>query len=357
MNIAIYSPYLDTASGGEKYMLTIAECLSRREKVDVLLDARLEKIGGSELREKNEKWHGLDLSKVEFIPGAVGEGVGVLEKLLFFRRYDWLFYNSDGSFFLSSAKKNILHFQLPVDIQKGLISSIKLMSWKGAIYNSKFTQEYISRQYNLPGWVVYPPVDIEKLKVGKKKKQILNVGRFVKYQNPKKQDVMVEAFKELVKTYELSDWSLHLAGGLMEGNEDYLEGLKKMAGTEKIFFYPNISHSELVKLYSESVIYWHAMGFGESDPKRDEHFGISTVEAMASGCVPVVINKGGQIEIVGAGESGLLWGTIEELIGLTKKLIDDPEKQKKLSLNATLRAKEFSKDKFVKKVEELVYGR
>ena len=33
-------------------------------------------------------------------------------------------------------------------------------------------------------------------------------------------------------------------------------------------------------------------------PRIDEHFGISTVEAMASGLVPVVSNFGGQTEFV-----------------------------------------------------------
>jgi len=35
-----------------------------------------------------------------------------------------------------------------------------------------------------------------------------------------------------------------------------------------------------------------------------EHFGITTVEAMAAGCVPLVYDSGGQAEIVSSGYNG-----------------------------------------------------
>ncbi|MBU4190339.1 MAG: glycosyltransferase, partial [Candidatus Thermoplasmatota archaeon] len=60
-----------------------------------------------------------------------------------------------------------------------------------------------------------------------------------------------------------------------------------------------------------------AAGFGvdeEKEPEKVEHFGITTVEAAAAGCVPVVIRKGGQPEIVKEGINGLLWEKEEELI-------------------------------------------
>ena len=54
-----------------------------------------------------------------------------------------------------------------------------------------------------------------------------------------------------------------------------------------------------------------------------EHFGITTVEAMAAGCVPVVINKAGQREIVEDGVSGFLWNTWGELKDRTQLLAED----------------------------------
>ena len=38
MNIGIYDPYLDDLGGGEKYMITLAECLSQNNSVTVFWD-------------------------------------------------------------------------------------------------------------------------------------------------------------------------------------------------------------------------------------------------------------------------------------------------------------------------------
>ena len=54
-----------------------------------------------------------------------------------------------------------------------------------------------------------------------------------------------------------------------------------------------------------------------------EHFGITTVEAMAHGCVPVVVRLGGQLEIVQDGVNGRLWGSLGELVAITRELMAD----------------------------------
>ena len=75
-------------------------------------------------------------------------------------------------------------------------------------------------------------------------------------------------------------------------------------------------------LYGKSSIYWHATGYGEDNPKKFEHFGISTVEAMAAECIPVVINLGGQPEIVEQSVNGFLWNSIPELKKFSLKLVN-----------------------------------
>lgn len=355
MKIAIYSPYLDTASGGEKYMLTIAEVLAKGNQVDVLLDTHLSRMKAELLKQRNEERHGLDLSNVNFVEAPLGAGSSVSERFKFLKQYDWLFVNSDGSLFYSSAKNSVLHFQLPLSqiASSGVGGWVKLKSWKLAIYNSEFTKGYIDQLIKIKGQVVYPPVSVEEFVPLKKDKKILNVGRFALYGNPKKQDLMIEVFRELVKD-GLKDWSLHLAGGIMDGNEKLLDDLKDLAKGLPVYFYPNIGLGDLEKLYGQSTIYWHAMGFGETDPKKFEHFGISTVEAMAAGCVPIVINKGGQTEIVEEGVSGLLWDSVEQWKEHTLKVIENQELRQDLALGAQARAKNFSKLQFAKQILELV---
>lgn len=355
MKIAIYSPYLDTFGGGEKYMMTIAEALADHQ-VEVCLDAHLNDLGGDCLKNKLQERFNLNLANVSFIKAPVGRGASTLNRSLFFKRYDLLFYLTDGSIFYPSAKKNILHIQSPLVGQpsKSLWGKIKLKGWDLIIYNSHFTEEHSRKMWPIKSEIVYPPVDVNRIKALKKKKYILSVGRFFGYLKDKKHEVMIKSFRKLYEDKELKDWSLHLAGSAGEGDKEYLQLLKNQAKGLPVNFYPNLSYYELIKLYGESSIYWHAAGFREDDPTKMEHFGITTVEAMAGGCVPVVIGKGGQVEIVEDGKSGLLWNSLEELENLTLKLIKDQNLWREMSQKALARAGNFNKDKFKQKILALL---
>ena len=119
----------------------------------------------------------------------------------------------------------------------------------------------------------------------------------------------------------------------------------------------DINYQELAKIYSKAKIYWHAAGAGEDTdtfPQKAEHFGISTVEAMSAGVVPVVINAGGQKEIVEDGFSGFLWNSKEELIDKTGRLINNELLLKELSENAEKRSGDFSPDNFNKSLASLI---
>lgn len=355
MKIAIYSPYLDTLGGGEKYMMTIAETFYQQE-VDVLLDENLDSIGGDYLKKELSKRFDLNLETTRFIKAPVGEWSNSFSRLFFLKKYDLLFYLTDGSIFIPFAKRNILHVQSPLFGQpaKGRWGKIKLKRWDLIIYNSHFTQKHSENNWPLKSQVIYPPVDVDKIKPLKKKKYILSVGRFFGFLKDKKHQLLIKSFRNLQEDVRAKDWSLHLVGSASEGDKNYLEDLKKEAGGLDINFYPNLSYDELVKLYGLSSIYWHAAGYGEDDPTKMEHFGISTVEAMAAGCVPVVIGKGGQKEIVEDGESGYLWQTEDELSNLTLRLITDANIFKKTSRQAIKRAKNFSKEKFERQILSLI---
>lgn len=356
LKIAIYSPYLDTASGGERYMLAIAEHYANLgHQVDVLLDQHLASLE-LDLKTKNSQIHGLDLKLVNFITASIGPGSSLKSRNQLLKQYSYLFYLSDGSLFLSAAKFSVVHFQMPLAQLNlnNLKGWIKQRSWNLAIYNSEFTRRHIESQLKIPGKVLYPPVEVDRFKAAKKQKIILSVGRFVGHQNSKKQDILIEAFKKLIDSGKASGWSLHLAGGLMAGNESYLGQLKEIANGYPVKFYPNIDLSDLIKLYDQSSIYWHAMGYGETNPSNFEHFGISTVEAMAAGAVPVVVDKGGQTEIVESGKSGYLWHTPKELVQLTISLLSDPATIKMMAESAVARAEKFNRQQFNQHLDEII---
>lgn len=356
MKIAIYSPYLDTFGGGEKYMMTIAEVLSQDNEVEVLLDRNLEDLGADYLKRELSQRFDLNLDKTNFIKSSLGRDSNILQRTYFLRRYDLLFYLTDGSIFYPSAKRNILHIQSPLIGQpaKSTWGKLKLKGWNLIIYNSNFTRKHSERNWPIKSEVIYPPVDVSKIKPLEKKKYILSVGRFFGYLKSKKHEILIKVFRELYETGQLKDWKLFLAGAASDGDEIYLNELKKMSQELPINFYPNIGYDDLVILYGHASLYWHAAGFGEEDPSKMEHFGISTVEAMAGGCVPIVVASGGQTEIVDSGKTGFLWNSIKDLKEFTILLVKDRNLMGKLSQKASSASQRFSKIRFEEKIKNLL---
>jgi glycosyltransferase involved in cell wall biosynthesis len=104
-------------------------------------------------------------------------------------------------------------------------------------------------------------------------------------------------------------------------------------------------------------LYWHAAGFGENInvyPEKAEHFGISTVEAMGAGCVPVVFNAGGQKEIIEDNKSGYLCNSMEDFISKTNALIKDENLLKKMSVSSAKRSKMFSGNRFCSELKNII---
>jgi glycosyltransferase involved in cell wall biosynthesis len=214
---------------------------------------------------------------------------------------------------------------------------------------SSFTREWTRHRWRIDCDVIYPPVQLPRLLDGPREPMILNVGRIT----PVKRQL------DLIRTFcamsgdGTSGWSFCCAGGLssLPSDVDYLGELEKSKGTGPVSLVTSPSREALDRLFSRASIYWHAMGYGQESPALMEHFGITTVEAMASGCVPIVINRGGQPEIVRHGVDGFLWETIDELQDYTRLLIRDVELRRTMSESAKERARQFGKRCFVDRVQ------
>ena len=233
-----------------------------------------------------------------------------------------------------------------------------LNSYNAVWATSEYSRKWIRKYWRRSSEVIYPPVDIESLRPGEKKNQILNVGRFFAGSHNKKHLVMIQAFKEMVNQ-GLNGWELHLCGGSTSGglHADYLSQVQEAARGFPIAVHPDIPYEQLVRLYAHSALYWHASGFGEDEnrePDKFEHFGITTVEAMASGCVPVVIGKGGQPEIVQHGSNGFLWQSLEELKSYSAQLIHTPELRGQLSARAVQDSGRYDQAHFEARLEQLL---
>lgn len=355
MKIGIFDPYLDDLGGGEKYMMTLAECLSKNHQTYVFWD------NARDLEELLKRFT-INLSKVQITKNIFAPDFGFLNRVLESRKYDAIIVLSDGSIPFLLSKKVFLHIQQPLENveKKNLKTWIKFLRIKDIFCNSEYTKSFNSFKLSKNIKVIYPPVNIYPNNKSKKN-IILHVGRFrVKnvfgVDDYKKQGFMVKVFKEMVDE-GFSGWEFVMAVSVREKELEKFEEIKNSVKRYPVSFIVNSSNDALGEIYSKARIYWHASGFGEDltiHPEFAEHFGISTVEAMSAGVVPVVINAGGQKEIVKEGETGFLWDTPEELKSKTLKLTKDNKLFDSISKNASQFAKTFSKERFCEDVNNLI---
>jgi len=205
--------------------------------------------------------------------------------------------------------------------------------------------------------VLSPPVRLGTYDRRRKRPGILSVGRFFGTGHSKRQDVLVRAYASLPK--EVRDyWPLTLAGGLGESPDDdrYLKELREAIGDDNVRIAIDVSPAELVNMYEEASLFWHSTGYGRSEfsPGSAEHFGISTIEAMSYGCVPMVFADGGQLEIVDE-SFGVLWRDTGQLIRSTTELVSNPQRLNQMAQAAEGASKVYSDAGFNTKCRQ-VFG-
>ena len=340
MKAAIFDPYLDTLGGGERYCLAFAEVLvGKGWEVDV-------EWKDPSVKEKFKERFGTNLDGVNFVPD-IKKGSG----------YDLCFWVSDGSIPLLHSRKNILLFQIPFHDVDGrtLFNRMKLFRIESTICYSKFVKGIIDKEYGIDSKVIYPPVETLKIKPKRKENVILYVGRFSQLLQSKGQEVLIKAFKKFEKKYP--DWKLVLAGGGGVGAGEFINKLKKESEGHNIEIIESPDFNALLDIYGKAKIFWSAAGFGVNEkvnPERLEHFGMTIVEAMAAGAVPLVFNAGGGKEIIKNGKDGFLWDSINQLVKKTEELVKDGGFCREVSRNAVEKSKSFGNEKFNQEILALL---
>lgn len=232
-------------------------------------------------------------------------------------------------------------------------------TYSEVLANSDFTATHVVERWGVSATTSYPPCDVASgAGEGPRDRIILNVGRF---QAPgenvphKLQDVLVEAFRQLPDLIA-EGWRLCLVGALSQSpaDRDYHARLAASAADLPVTIFDNATHAQLAGLMARSSIYWHAQGFGtdsSTHPEAQEHFGISTVEAMGAGLVPLVYAAGGPREVVSAVSADLAWTTVPELVQRTRALAAD-ESLDSLRERCSARSADFSRRAFEVRVRD-----
>ena len=165
------------------------------------------------------------------------------------------------------------------------------------ISNSKFTRRVISRAFGIDSIVLSPPVDVALFRKAaflssysrSRKDSILVISRF----HPTKKIENAIKLAKLLKQYKVGT-EMKIVGNIPPKRDGYYLYLRHLVDRYNLEDYvtieANVSFSRLLDLMRESKVYFH--------PLLGEPFGISTVEAMSSGLIPVVPNIGGHTEFV-----------------------------------------------------------
>ena len=356
--IALYNPYLDTLGGGEKYIFSILEVFAEQGyEITIFWDKNLTK--------EIKKYFSFSfINKIKWFPN-IFKNSNALKTLQTLKKYDYFFYVTDGSYFFSSAKKNFIYAMVPDKklYSRNLINQLKLTNYQ-FITHSIFTKKWLDK-FGIVSKVIMPYLDNklinQKIDFSKKEKIILSVGRFFSHLHSKKQDLIIKAFKNLKNvSKKFSDYQLVLAGGLKNEDQEYFDGLKKLARNDfSIVFKPNIKLYELYKLYELSIYFWHFAGLGvdeEKNPELVEHFGITPLEAMASGCLTFCYSAGGPKELIANNKNGFLFSDADELIEKMIKVDSDEVLKKEVRNNGQQFVKEnFSYVVFRSKIKDSLF--
>jgi GT2 family glycosyltransferase len=227
------------------------------------------------------------------------------------------------------------------------------------LINGDYTGTWVEKRWQLkPTCKLYPPVNMYNADSTPDSKEniILSVSRF-EISGSKKQMEMVQSFSEMCQQHPdaTRGWKLVMIGGSTPGNT-YLDAVKEAVAKAgcRIEVMANAAVSDIKDCYRRSAIFWHACGLNEDKPERVEHFGMTTVESMQNCCVPIVIDGGGQREIVEHGDSGFRFSTLEELQSLSLSVMGNPALRRSMAERAFQRSHLFSQAVFKVQLEKLL---
>jgi glycosyltransferase involved in cell wall biosynthesis len=200
------------------------------------------------------------------------------------------------------------------------------------VANSATVAGRIHRYYGATSVVIHPPVDTEAFSPAAPSElgdYFLMVGELVSYKRP---DLAVRAF---------NDMKLNL---VVIGGGEMLDEIRRLAGpTVKVL------GSQPFDVLKRHYARCRALIFpGEED------FGMVPVEAMASGRPVVAYGRGGAIETVASGLSGVFFEeqTVEGISSAVRSLTDieiDPER-------IAAHARQFGRDQFFRKMRAHIDG-
>lgn len=334
MKIAIFHDYIGTIGGGEKLVLTLA----RELNADVITtDINKDSIRKMEFDDINIISIGetIKLSPLKQISASIKFAL-----CNFSDKYDFFIFSGNWAHFASKRHKpNLYYCHTPVRAFYDLYDSflnrqhfcIKplFILWVAVhkhlseyymryvekiIVNSKNTKLRVKKYMHRDAEIIYPPIDTLKYKFIKSGDFWLSVNRLYP---EKRVELQIDAFRLIPED------KLIIVGSYAEGDHaaKYVERIKNNL-PKNVELRRSVTDKELIDLYANCK--------GLITTAIDEDFGMTPVEAMASGKPVIAVNEGGYLESIVDRKTGILIEpNIYNIITAIKIISNNPEKYRK----------------------------
>lgn len=214
--------------------------------------------------------------------------------------------------------------------------------------NSKFNQNIIRKDLGKNALAVYPPVALHGIKA------------IPKNANRENTVVTISRFRSAKGLLIIPDIAAHMRDckfiliGITDKNSDECiqnlrKKMKELHVENRMEIFTNESFSFILKKLTLAKVFLHTQAF--------EAFGMSVVEAMAAGCVPVVPRDGGpwfDILEEKEGEYGFSYTSTSEAAQKIRMLLDNEKLRVQVSARASRRASDFDSSVFESRISSIV---
>lgn len=360
--IAIFHNYMDNIGGAEMVVLTLARELCADVYAPAADQEHIHKMGFEDMKVKLVGSGSLPMNA----PARQQLALRALRHVDISDKYD--FFIIAGDWAISAAvnhKPNLWYVHSPIReiwdlyeyareniVPGGLIPNLNKYLFdvwvhynrflnkkyvrhaQRLVCNSENTKQRVKKYLGREAVVIHPPVDTSKFYFEKTGDYWLSVNRLLAH---KRVDVQMDAFRYIpdeklivVGTYEKADHFM-----------EYKKHIERMK-PPNVTILSHVGADELRRLYA------NCKGFVTT--ARDEDFGLTAVEAMASGKPVIAPNEGGYRETVLDGVTGTLIDDIDsgKLAQAVRELGENPGRYTEACL---ARAREFDTDVFIRKIK------
>ncbi len=358
MKIAIFHNFMDNIGGAEIVGLTLARELKADFYSTNIDEEKIKKLGFEDVKLKS-------IGKVPLnAPFRQQAALARFRKLNLGKKYN--FYIIDGDWAISGAvnnKPNLWYVHSPIreiwDLYR--YTRQNTVPWLGRwifdlwvsvnrslnrkyvkhvdrlACNSANTQKRISKYLRRSAEIIYPPIETSKFRYERNGDFWLSVSRLIKH---KRIDMQLAAFARMPEE------KLIIVGSYEQSRhfKQYADYIKKIK-SRNVEIVSWIDKKYLTELYA------NCKGFITTS--LDEDFGMTAVEAMASGKPVIAPSEGGYNETVIDEVTGRLIDNIneEKIIQAVREIGKNPEKYRDACLN---QAASFDTKIFVQKIKDRI---